>query len=192
MLRWYLGWFSANRILLTIDDKHLPLEIGLLSQADFLCVWTQIFRAVVDSLSWQCHDNREFRDCRHAIPPLSTENSKKPLQGQSPPPPRGCDCRQGDGSCDNSSTDCMLSHWGNLRLHNPTSKAKWKSLGCSCCFGSLLVFATGIIYVKRQTILFSYKENPVYKNTQFPMQAESCCNWLTKRWKTNFRFFFVP
>ncbi len=36
-------------------------------------------------------------------------------------------------------------------------------------------FATGIIYVKRQTFLFSYKENPVYKNTQFPIQAESCC-----------------
>ncbi len=32
-------------------------------------------KAVVDTLSRQCRDNREIRDCRHAIPALSTENS---------------------------------------------------------------------------------------------------------------------
>ena len=34
-----------------------------------------VTRAVVDSLSRQCRDNRKFFDCRHANPTLSTENS---------------------------------------------------------------------------------------------------------------------
>ena len=31
-------------------------------------------RAVVDTLSRQCRDNRDFRDCRQAITAVSTEN----------------------------------------------------------------------------------------------------------------------
>ncbi len=30
-------------------------------------------RAVVDTLSRQCRDNRDFRDCRHTILAVSTE-----------------------------------------------------------------------------------------------------------------------
>ena len=43
-------------------------------------------RAVVDTLSRQCRDNREFLDCRHAFLTLSTEKA----YGSSDPPCRDC------------------------------------------------------------------------------------------------------
>ncbi len=49
-----------------------------------LCIYMIVTRAVVDSLSRQCRDTRDFRDCRHTFPACrqnsKAENGQKPWQ----------------------------------------------------------------------------------------------------------------